>query len=189
MKKNNNIVIQTDNFYLRPFDPQDDFKLCYDLWHDKDVIQPMGINPDDPKEDIKDKLLRYKSWMDKYGFTNFAVFKKDNDEFIGSCGLGILHDPDGDHNPLPKNENGYDVELGYLFYKKHWGKGYATELTQACCDFILNNYQNIDRIVAVTFPTNIASGKVLEKIGFEFVSYIESKEYGKEKFFALEREK
>jgi len=181
----NNITIKTDNFYLRPFHEIDDFKLCYDLWHDKDVIKPMGINPNDPKEDIKKKLLRYKSFMDKYGFTNFSVFKKDNDEFVGSCGFSIFHDPDGDHSPLPKNKNGYEVELGYLFYKKYWGKGYATELTKSCIDFIFNNYSKINRIVAVTYPANIASQKVLEKIGFEFVSDVNSKEYGKEKFFLL----
>ena len=181
----NNIVIQTNNFYLRPFDPKDDFELCYDLWYDEEVIKPMGINPNDPKEDIKIKLERYELFMKSYGFTNFAVFKNDTSEFIGSCGLGVFHDPDKDHNPLGYNSE--EVELGYLFYKKYWGRGYATELACACCNYIFNSYPNINRIVAVTFPTNIASQKVLLKTGFKFVCDVESKEYGKEKFYVLNR--
>jgi len=67
------------------------------------------------KEDIKEKLARYKLWMDKFGFTNFAVFTKDSDDFVGSCGMSLFHDPDNDRNPLQViNSDKYlnrDVEI------------------------------------------------------------------------------
>ncbi|MFQ3307696.1 MAG: RimJ/RimL family protein N-acetyltransferase [Candidatus Midichloriaceae bacterium] len=181
-----NVVIETNNFYLRPFHKEDDFKLCYNLWNDKNVLESMECKAL-KKIDIEDKLSRYKAWMDKFGFTNFAVFAKGSDDFVGSCGISLFHDPENDRNPLPAiNLERYfnnDVELGYVLYKKYWGKGYATELAKACVDFIFNNYPDIQRIVAVTFLNNTKSQNVLSKLGFEFIKDVKSLKYGKEKFY------
>ena len=188
----NNIVIKTDNFYLKPFHEIDDFDLSYDLWNDTDVLKSMECNPC-TKKDIEEKLERYKLWMDKFGFTNFAVFNKESDEFVGSCGMSLFHNPDNDRNPLePINGEKYlnrDIELGYVLHKKYWGKGYASELAKACVNFVFDNNSDIERIVAVTVPNNIASQKVLTKTGFKFVSNVDSKEYGKESFFVIKRKK
>ncbi len=187
-----NAVIETERCYLRPFNKSDgDFKLCYDLWSDKDVATPMGIDPKNPAEDIAKKLSRYEQNMDEFGFTNFAVFEKESNEFVGSCGLGLFHNPDNDRNPLkPVNSEKYssaDIELGYVLHKKYWGKGYGTELATAYVNFVFNNYDDIQRIVAVTVPDNIKSQKVLGKSGFEFIKQVSSQGYGKEKFFVLQK--
>ena len=130
--------------------------------------------------------------MNRLGMTNFAVFFKGTDDFVGSCGISLFHDPDHERNPLsPINSEKYlnrDIEIGYVLHKKYWGKGYATELAKACVNFAFNNNPDIKRIVAVTAPNNIASQRVLSKIGFKFVQEINSKEYGKEKFFVIKKE-
>ncbi|WP_257133447.1 GNAT family N-acetyltransferase [Bacillus wiedmannii] len=48
-----------------------------------------------------------------------------------------------------------------LSYDK-WGKGYATEATYAFLKI------GIERVVAVVFPENKASVRVLKKLGFQF---------------------
>ena len=188
----NNIVIKTDNFYLRPFHEKDDFDLSYNLWNDEDVLKSMECQPC-TKEDIKEKLARYKLWMDKFGFTNFAVFTKDSDDFVGSCGMSLFHDPDNDRNPLQViNSDKYlnrDVEIGYVLHKKYWGKGCATELAKACVNFVFSADCSIKRIVAVTVPSSMASQNVLSKIGFKFEKEVSSKEYGKENFYVVDRAK
>ena len=83
-KANKYIVIKTKNFYLRPFHKEDDFNLSYNLWNDKDVFELMKRKPCN-KKDIEEKLSRYKLWVDKLGFTNFAVFTKETEDFVGSC--------------------------------------------------------------------------------------------------------
>ena len=184
----NNITIKTDNFYLRPFHKKDDFELCHNLWNDVDILKSMDC-PACTKEDIKRKLERYELWMAKFGFTNFAVFTKDSDDFVGSCGISLFHDPDGDRNPLrPINGEKYlsrDIEIGYVLHKKYWGQGYATALAKACVNFAFSADCNIKRIVAVTTPNNIASQNVLLKIGFKFEKEVTSREYGKENFYVI----
>jgi GrpB-like predicted nucleotidyltransferase (UPF0157 family) len=181
-------IIETKNFYLRPFHPQDDFDLSFNLWNDADVLEAMEC-PACTREDIETKLARYELWMDKLGFTNFAVFSKEADEFVGSCGMSLFHDPDSDRNPLASiNSDKYlnrDIEIGYVLYKQYWGKNYATELAKACVEFVFDHNLDITRIVAVTVPSNIASQKVLAKIGFKLAQEVNSKEYGKEKFYVL----
>ncbi|MFT4967128.1 MAG: leucyl-tRNA synthetase [Candidatus Deianiraeaceae bacterium] len=186
-----NSVIDTEKFYLRPFNKSDgDFQLWCNLWN-KDVLTPMETDPNNLKESLEKKLQRYQKYYDKFGFTNFAVFEKESNDFVGSCGLGLFHNPDNDRNPLtPIDSERYsnaDIELEYILHKKYWGKGYATELATACANFIFNNYDDIQRIVAVTVPDNIKSQKVLGKVGFEFVKNVQSKECAKENFFVLQK--
>ena len=57
-------------------------------------------------------------------------------------------------------------EMGYMFARDHWGQGYATEIGQA---LIAAGFARFDwpQIEACVFDTNPASGRVLEKLGFE----------------------
>ena len=53
----------------------------------------------------------------------------------------------------------------FLFGKKHWGKGYASEAMAAFLPWCFRRY-DLDRIDADHFADNPASGRVLEKLGF-----------------------
>lgn len=57
-----------------------------------------------------------------------------------------------------------EVELGYWFARKHWGKGYATEAARAVLR--LAKVLGHREIVAGHFIDNPASGAVLRKAGF-----------------------
>jgi len=48
--------------------------------------------------------------------------------------------------------------------KKFWGKGYATEAAEACLELGFNQF-NMKAIVGRAMPANVASVRVLEKIG------------------------
>lgn len=184
-------IIETEDCYLREFHETDDFELSFDLWSDLKILNSMECEPCS-EEKITEKLARYKSWMNSFGFTNFAAFTKDSHDFVGSCGMSLFHDPEGDRNPLEvvngeKYEN-RDVELGYVLHEKYWGRGGETQLARSCVDFVFENNLDIKRVFAVTTLSNIASQKVLNKIGFEFVEDVEGKEYGREKFYILKRQ-
>lgn len=72
-------------------------------------------------------------------------------------------------------------ELGYWLAEKYWGKGIMTLATKNFCDFIFQNY-DINRIDAEIFAENIASQKVLEKVGFKFEGLHKKKIYKYKKF-------
>lgn len=84
--------------------------------------------------------------------TRFAISLQDNSELCG--GIGLRMDEGQQHR----------AELGYWLGVPFWGKGYATEAAQAILDYGFDTL-NLHRIYASLFPENVASGRVLRKIG------------------------
>jgi RimJ/RimL family protein N-acetyltransferase len=60
-----------------------------------------------------------------------------------------------------------DPELGFMILKKHWGQGYTTEIARSLIDYGLNELR-LSSIVACANPSNVASIRILEKIGMRF---------------------
>ena len=82
----------------------------------------------------------------------FCLDLPDTKEFIGLIALNI---------GKPKYQSG---EVWYKVDPKYWGKGYATEALTILLDFGFNNLK-LHRIEAGCAVENIASIKVLEKVG------------------------
>ena len=84
---------------------------------------------------------------------SFLVFERTDGEprLIGSCGLGRR--PSG------------AVELGYWIARPFWGRGFATEASTALVE--IARALRLLRLQASHFLDNPASGRVLEKLGFE----------------------
>ena len=60
-------------------------------------------------------------------------------------------------------------EIGFIFNKNYWGKGYAYEALQAVVDqyWLVNNQEGAEPIKADVDPRNEASLRLLKKLGFE----------------------
>lgn len=57
------------------------------------------------------------------------------------------------------------AELGYYLDERYWGRGITTVAVRQLCDYVFS-HSDIVRIYAEPFATNIASCRVLEKVGF-----------------------
>jgi len=60
-----------------------------------------------------------------------------------------------------------EIDLGYRFMKKYWGKGYATEAASACLQHGFTEL-HVQKIVGRALPANLASITVLEKSGMQY---------------------
>ena len=85
---------------------------------------------------------------------SFIIEKKDGSKigFIGH--FYVLH------------VAGKQLEIGYSLVPSERGKGYGTEATQLMVDYLFLSKDTM-RIQAQTDPRNVASHKVLEKVGFK----------------------
>jgi len=99
---------------------------------------------------IQERLLPQ---FEKYQMGRFSVFLKDG-TYIGWCGLRFFP------------ETG-EVDLGYRFMKQYWGQGYASEAARACLEYGFEKLK-LKRILAKSMPENIASLKVIQKMGMTF---------------------
>jgi ribosomal-protein-alanine N-acetyltransferase len=91
--------------------------------------------------------------MDK-GHGLWAVLPRDEDELIGFSGFWRFHDPP-------------QLELVYGISSAHWSKGFASEAAQAVMSYGFEQL-SFERIEASTDAPNVASVKVMEKLGMSF---------------------
>jgi len=146
------IILETTRLYLREFIASDGVHF-YHLNNDEDVIKYTGNNSFETQEDAMDFVKSYSDYK-RNSFGRWAVCLKETNEFIGWCGLKYENE---------KNE----VDLGYRFYKKYWGKGYATESALACVNYGFSILK-IEEIVGRAAIENTASIEVLKKCNFKF---------------------
>jgi RimJ/RimL family protein N-acetyltransferase len=87
-----------------------------------------------------------------YGYGRFACVWKATGEVIGFSGIKYV----------PEIE---DNELGYRFLPEYWGRGLATEAGAASIEFARTTLR-LGRLVAMVHPDNVASARVVTKLGF-----------------------
>lgn len=81
----------------------------------------------------------------------YMITSKENDEIVGMIDPRI---------------EGPKVGLGYVAVRSHWGKGYMPEATHAVIDWAFQQ-PSIYRVYATTDVENVASQRVLEKVGMQ----------------------
>ncbi len=128
-----------------------------ELFADPMVMRYIGNGlPRTTEEAAKSIETNQKHW-DAFGFGFWSIFEKGSKEFIGRGGLIHL----GFQHEHP------EIELGYTLHQKFWGKGYATEIAQSLVKWAKENLKE-DHLLGVCYKQNLASQKVLKKIGMQF---------------------
>ena len=97
----------------------------------------------------------------------YAVFK--DDILVGSVEL-LIH-PNGNHWWGEGS-----AELGYWISEEYWGKGYGTEVSKRLIKRAFNDLE-VKRIYATYKNENVASKRVLEKLGFKYYSELYNIDY------------
>ncbi|MEP7255137.1 MAG: GNAT family N-acetyltransferase [Ferruginibacter sp.] len=148
------IVFETPILVLRQF-TEDDAPLILELNSDPEIVkyvhEPTLQTEEQAKKVIIDIILpQYKNNLGRW-----AIHTKHNNEFIGWCGLKYRPELD-------------EIDLGYRLMQKAWGKGYATESAQHTLNHGFKTL-NLKLITGRAHIENIASIKVLEKIGMNFI--------------------
>lgn len=148
--------LETDRLIIR-FTSIDDFNNIFALRSDPEV-QKYTTQLAATKKDVQGFLDMVIPYQKKHGHGMASVFEKKTGEFIGQA--GIFHVGHYDLQP--------EIEIGYRFHVKYWGRGFATEVTKALIKWGFQNL-NVLKIVSFVETKNIASRRVLEKCGFHHI--------------------
>lgn len=84
----------------------------------------------------------------------FAVTLKSTGQLIGNCGVRRV------------SPEARQADMGYELDPQFWGNGYATEAARAVLGFGFS-HMNVRRVSAWCLAENIASARVLEKLGMK----------------------
>lgn len=141
--------IETARLRLRRY-TLDDLDAVSVFFSDADVMRYLGTGEAITREASKPHLINLiERYWEEHRFGRWALVYKDRGEVIGHCGFRMLESK---------------AELVYLLAKRYWGMGLATEAAKACLRYAFEELQ-LEQIIAATRPENVASRRVLERIG------------------------
>lgn len=151
-------TITTENLRLRPFTPEDTTAMHHIL-NGRDVLKYFPGTPSPSVEQVQRMIGRLLAhWQDKsYGL--WAVEHHATGTLLGRCGLQLISETD-------------EVEIDFILDRDYWGRGFATEAGQASLQFGFKEL-NLASIVGIVHPENLASQRVLTKLGLQFVAETE----------------
>jgi ribosomal-protein-alanine N-acetyltransferase len=146
-------TIETQRFILRALKCSDAEDILL-VESDPEVTYFRGMSPLSPEESgrrlhkqIDSRRSSKRAWM------FWCIRSKADGAFLGITMLRLL------------NKEWREYEVGYSLARSQWGQGFGTEATRATLGFAFREL-NAHRIVANTYPQNLGSRRVLEKLGF-----------------------
>ena len=140
------IPFNTQNLQLRQWRPNDAHWL-FRLNQDPEVVKYTGDSGFSSEAKALELIQTYPNYQ-RDGYGRWMVIDLSSNTPLGWCGL---------------KKNSWGIDLGFRFFREHWGKGIATKAARAA--LALGEIFEVDPIIGRTLSSNTASSRVLEKVG------------------------
>jgi len=145
-------TLQTQRLILRPFTLADAPQVQR-LAGDRAVAATTATIPHPYGDGVAEAWIgRHSENFQKGGNIDFAIELREEHTLVGAIGLMAIS---------PEHSR---AEMGYWIGKPWWGGGYATEAAGATLTYAFDTL-GLNRVFAVHFHGNPASGRVMRKIG------------------------
>ncbi len=145
--------IETERLLLRQF-TMDDLDDLYFIYSHPDLSKYLSNEQPLRLDQTRAAINSIAECWRQHNFGVWAVVYKKHQKLIGHCGLKFL-------------ENTPEVQIGYLLLKDYWRRGLGTEAAAAVLKYGFEVVK-LERIVAIAKPENIASRRVMEKVGMKY---------------------
>jgi len=173
--------LETERLMLRPMSVAD-APFIFELYNSPKFIEFIGDRKDAPFilelynspkfiEFIGDRKLRtledaenyiqekFFPQIERLGYGNYLIVRKSDNAKIGSVGIF--------------ERDGLDVhDIGFSFLDEFQGKGYGFEAASKLLEKAFSDF-GITKVSAITVTENIASRKLIEKLGLKYVKMVQ----------------
>ena len=157
--------LKTTRLHLRPL-AMTDAEPLYALHQDADMQRYFGDGHLYGRDESRTWLEWHVGLWDVEGYSFFAADLLAEGRFVGWVGLNkVADDPELDGQ----------TEIGWFIDRDFWRQGLATEGARAALDFGFASL-GLDRIIARYHTENVASGRVMQKIGMRYWREVPSAE-------------
>jgi [ribosomal protein S5]-alanine N-acetyltransferase len=163
--------LETENLILRQIQLSD-AEAVFKIFSDASVTRYHDLDTATRLEQAQFLINRRADLFKSGQRIRWGIARKVDNIIIGSCG----------YNCWIKSSS--RAEIGYELAKVHWRKGFMTEALRAIIDFGFQAMR-LNRIEAMVMLENIASIKLLEKLGFEEEGILREYGYWKGNFHDL----
>ncbi|MCP4640090.1 MAG: GNAT family N-acetyltransferase [bacterium] len=146
-------IFETERLLLRPF-REEDLSAVFERTSDPEVMRFHNCGIMSIEATRAGLEVTMGKAVDLLLFGARAVVVKATNQNVGFCSLG----------PLPRLE-GNPIEIAFDIVRSCWGNGYATE---AAARLVRHGFDDLrlNEIVAAVNPRNVASARVVQKLGF-----------------------
>jgi RimJ/RimL family protein N-acetyltransferase len=153
-----NFQFETERLILRPTQLED-AAFIHRLMNTPKWLQYIGDrNVHDEEAAAKYIQERMLPQLDRLGFGNFTLIRKEDGEKIGTTGI---YD----------RENLEGMDIGFALLPEYERQGYGYE-SASCLQNAAFNEFGLNKLSAITLPDNEASQQLLVKLNFELVEPI-----------------
>lgn len=147
------LPLETERLVIRALEPASDAAPLYELWGDPEAMRFIPGGARASVEETRDRLDVLRG-RDRDGWGYWAIEERQTARAVGGVGL------------FPLNWVGPEIELAYHIVPSAWKLGYASEAAAALLAATWRETE-LDHVVAVAMPENLASRRVMEKLGME----------------------
>lgn len=151
-------IITTENLRLRPF-TLEDTPAMHQILNGRDVLKYFPGTQTLSVEHVQRMIGRLLTHWQEHDYGLWAVEHRATGTLLGRCGL----------QHIPETN---EVEIDFILDRVYWGHGYATEAGQASLGYGFEEL-NLASVVGIVHPDNLASQRVLQKLGMQFVEKTE----------------
>jgi [ribosomal protein S5]-alanine N-acetyltransferase len=144
------LPIETPRLLIRVPELEDVDQLMA-VMGDSDAMQYIGDGTTRPRDEVAAGQEAKQRYLVEHGFTMFTVVEKSSGDVVGDCGLGTW------------KETG-EIEIGWRFAPRFWGKGYGTEAAAAV--FAHARKIGLIHLICMVQSKNVASWRIAERLGF-----------------------
>jgi ribosomal-protein-alanine N-acetyltransferase len=147
-------TLETVRLLLRPFSQEDGTRVMH-LAGEREIAMNTGTIPHPYEEGMAEEWIStHQELFIKREAAIFAICLRETEELIGAIGIEVNRDHDCG-------------ELGYWIGKPFWNQGYCTEAARVAVEYAFDALE-LNRIGAIHFTRNPASGQVMQKIGMRY---------------------
>jgi [ribosomal protein S5]-alanine N-acetyltransferase len=165
-------ILSTGDLVLRPIEDRDTAALFHHF-SDDTVTKYMDIDSFSNISEATHIIDLFRKSQEEEEGTRWAVTLAGNDELIGTCGYHKINKPH------------FKAEIGYDLRPAYWGKGIMKEAISCMLTYGYEELQ-FNRIEAFVDPENIASSKLLTRLGFRYEGLLRDAFFEKGKFVDAE---
>ncbi len=143
----------------------DDWQLMWKLDQDPEVKKYIDGGKLTSKEDIQNKMIpRMNSYSNhEKGWGVWKVLEMSTHTFLGWILVRPMYF-------FSEKRDDSNLELGWRFHRKFWGKGFATEAAKGMMDHIMREAP-VRTFCAIVDKENTASIGVMKKLGMSFIDH------------------
>ncbi len=157
-------TLETPRLRLEPF-CEEHLRGLHDMNSRPEVYRFLSGKPETPEQTAEGIARVGRCWA-AWGTSWWAFVEMESGRIVGAGCIQHLRQQEALPADL-ESLRGNPLEIGWRLHPDFWHRGLATEAAKEMAAFAFNRF-NLQELLAVRYPENANSGRVMERLGMRY---------------------